>query len=174
MACAASCNSWMCNCVLSCRHASTQHHVHPCRNQPYSRNGQHGCQLSRLKPDITHFLEDDSKAKIYPCSKPGAGSSKHLQTTDDLKPKSSHSSFSALGWGSDKGGAPTSLQQGVESSSSSFRGPHNSPGADSRDGDKAMMSFYMPALLCEDRLDFQHVFEDAVPGMPSARATFQV
>ena len=32
----------------------------------------------------------------------------------------------------------------------------------------------MPALLCEDRLNFQHVFEDAVPGMPSARATFQV
>lgn len=32
----------------------------------------------------------------------------------------------------------------------------------------------MVTMLCEDRMDFQHVFEDAVPGMPSARATFQV
>ena len=119
-------------------------------------------------------LQRRARQKLLPLSNRcmlTVGSSRHVQTADELKPKSSHSSFSGLGWGSDKGGASTSLQQGVEPSSNSFRGPHNSPGADSRDGDKAAM---LPALLCEDRLDFQHVFEDAVPGMPSARATFQV
>ena len=96
---------------------------------------------------------------------------RHAQTADDLKPKSSQSSFSGLGWGSGKAAAGGI---GVEASSSSFPGSHGSPGADSRDGDRPSPPADMPALLCEDRLNFQHVFEDAVPGMPSARATFQV
>lgn len=32
----------------------------------------------------------------------------------------------------------------------------------------------MQALLCEERMDFQHVFEDSAPGMPWARVSFQV
>ena len=32
----------------------------------------------------------------------------------------------------------------------------------------------MQALLCEERTDFQHVFEDSAPGMPWARVSFQV
>lgn len=99
-----------------------------------------------------------------------ADTSRHTQAADDLRPKSSHSSFSGFGWRSDKAAAPAA---GAESSSS-FKAVHGSPGAESRDGDSPIPSSSMLTMLCEDRLDFQHVFEDAVPGMPSARATFQV
>lgn len=32
----------------------------------------------------------------------------------------------------------------------------------------------MQVLLCEERMDFQQVFEDSAPGMPWARVSFQV
>ncbi len=32
----------------------------------------------------------------------------------------------------------------------------------------------MQVLLSEERMDFQHVFEDSAPGMPWARVSFQV
>ena len=63
---------------------------------------------------------------------------------------------------------------GVEASGHSFRSGQGSPGSESKEASSLLTAAFMPALLCEDRLDFQHVFEDAVPGMPSARATFQV
>ena len=54
---------------------------------------------------------------------------------------------------------------GSESGKETERGGVEGPGSGASD---------MQALLSEERMDFQHVFEDAAPGMPWARVSFQV
>ncbi len=59
------------------------------------------------------------------------------------------------------GAAPGSSEPGKEADRAGADGPGNGVSD-------------MQVLLSEERMDFQHVFEDSAPGMPWARVSFQV
>ncbi|KAL3149135.1 hypothetical protein ABBQ32_001972 [Trebouxia sp. C0010 RCD-2024] len=98
------------------------------------------------------------------------------QGTDVMRPEPPQHSAPGAGWPSTYAADPA-----VNSPRATWAGVANAEGV--REAERAATEGpdsrpdgfpVMQALLCEERMDFQHVFEDSAPGMPWARVSFQV
>ncbi|MCJ1240364.1 hypothetical protein MMC14_008366 [Varicellaria rhodocarpa] len=115
-----------------------------------------------------------SRAEAQPAATPSTAP--QSQSADTARPEPSHGSATGTGWRSTHAADLTANSpratwagftnaEGVrEAERAAGEGPDSRP-----DGFPVMQ-----ALLCEERMDFQHVFEDSAPGMPWARVSFQV
>ena len=117
-----------------------------------------------------------SRVEAQPAAAPStAAAPPQSQGAEVVQPESSQNSTSGAGWQHSYAADPTNSPQSTWAGTANAEGVKEAErvaadGPDSRpDGFPVMQ-----ALLCEERLDFQHVFEDSAPGMPWARVSFQV
>lgn len=112
-----------------------------------------------------------SRAEAQPAATPSTAA--YAQAGDVMKSEPSQNSMTGSSWrlthssAVDGTNSPRGLMAGVsgEASKEAERAAAGGPGSGASD---------MQVLLSEERLDFQHVFEDSAPGMPWARVSFQV
>ncbi len=113
-----------------------------------------------------------SRVEAQPAAMPSTAA--HAQAGDVVRPEPSKTSMTGSRWGltpssaADNPNSPRGAISGAggsEPGKASERGGVEGPGSGASD---------MQALLSEERMDFQHVFEDSAPGMPWARVSFQV
>lgn len=113
-----------------------------------------------------------SRVEAQPAAAPSTAA--HAQAGDIMKSEPSQNSMTGSSWrlthssAVDGTNSPRGLMAGVsggEASKEGERAAAGGPGSGASD---------MQVLLSEERLDFQHVFEDSAPGMPWARVSFQV
>ncbi|DBB09234.1 TPA: hypothetical protein ACH3X3_007818 [Trebouxia sp. C0006] len=115
-----------------------------------------------------------SRVEAQPAAMPSTAAPAHAQAGDAVRSEPSQTSMTGSRWGlthssaADNPNSPRgaiSRVGGSESGKEAERGGVEGPGSGASD---------MQALLSEERMDFQHVFEDSAPGMPWARVSFQV
>ncbi len=113
-----------------------------------------------------------SRVEAQPAAMPSTAA--HAQAGDVVRSEPSQTSMTGSRWGlthssaTDNPNSPRGAISGVggsEPGKETERGGVEGPGSGASD---------MQALLSEERVDFQHVFEDSAPGMPWARVSFQV
>ncbi len=115
-----------------------------------------------------------SRVEAQPAAMPSTAAPAHAQAGDVVRSEPSQTSMTGSRWGlthssaADNPNSPRGAISGVggsEPGKEAERGGVEGPGSGASD---------MQALLSEERMDFQHVFEDSAPGMPWARVSFQV
>lgn len=113
-----------------------------------------------------------SRVEAQPAAVPSTAA--HAQAGDVVRPEPSQASITGSRWGlthssaADNPNSPRGAVSGVggsEAGKEAERDGVEGPGDGVSD---------MQVLLSEERMDFQHVFEDSAPGMPWARVSFQV
>ncbi len=113
-----------------------------------------------------------SRVEAQPAAMPSTAA--HAQAGDVAKSEPSQNSMTGSRWGLTHSNAvenpnsPRGAMSGVsgsEAGKEAERAGMEGPGCGASD---------MQVLLSEERMDFQHVFEDSAPGMPWARVSFQV
>ena len=115
-----------------------------------------------------------SRVETQPAAAPSAAAAQP-QAADLVQPEPSQHSRTGAGWQSSYAADPTNSPRATWAGGTNAEGVKEAEkaaadGSDSRPDGVPVMQ----ALLCEERLDFQHVFEDSAPGMPWARVSFQV
>lgn len=118
-----------------------------------------------------------SRVEAQPAAAPStAAAAPQSQGAEAVQPEPSHNSTTGAGWQHSYAADPA-----ANSPRSTWAGTANAEGV--KEAERAAADapdsrpdgfLVMQALLCEERLDFQHVFEDSAPGMPWARVSFQV
>ena len=115
-----------------------------------------------------------SRVEAQPAAAPSAAAARP-QGADLAQPEPSQSSVTGPGWQSSYGADPTNSPRATWAGVTNAEGVKEAERAAADGPDSRPDGFpVMQALLCEERMDFQHVFEDSAPGMPWARVSFQV
>ena len=109
-------------------------------------------------------------------AQPAAAPSTSAQSQGaDVRPESSQNSITGAGWQSSYAADPANSPRATWAGVANSEGVKEAERAAADGPDSRPDGFPVTqALLCEERMDFQHVFEDAAPGMPWARVSFQV
>lgn len=118
-----------------------------------------------------------SRAEAQPAAAPStaAAAQSQLQGAEVVQPESSQNSTTGAGWQHSYAADPANSPRSTWAGTANAEGVKEAERAAADGPDSRPDGFpVMQALLCEERLDFQHVFEDSAPGMPWARVSFQV
>lgn len=115
-----------------------------------------------------------SRVGTQPAAAPSSATAQS-QGADLVQPEPSQNSRTGAGWQSSYAADPTNSPRATWAGVTNAEGVKEAERAAADGPDSRPDGFpVMQALLCEERLDFQHVFEDSAPGMPWARVSFQV
>lgn len=117
-----------------------------------------------------------SRAEAQPAAAPStAAAQPQPQGAEAVQPEPSQTSTTGAGWQHSYAADPANSPRATWAGTANAEGVKEAERAAADGPDSRPDGFpVMQALLCEERLDFQHVFEDSAPGMPWARVSFQV
>lgn len=115
-----------------------------------------------------------SRVEAQPAAAPSTAAAQP-QGADAVRSEPSQNSTTGAGRQSSYAADPTNSPRATWAGVTNAEGVKEAERAAADGSDSRPDGFsVMQALLCEERMDFQHVFEDSAPGMPWARVSFQV